>query len=367
MKRTIKCKMLPTPIMEQHLNSTLKEFADCCNDVLKIAIENKESNNIRIHHLCYKSMRSKYKLSANLVVRAMRRVSASMVRFKRKGGKPKQFKPTSIDYDARIFAYRPKDESISITTTNGRIHVPLILGGYQKQALNGKTPTAATIVKKSKTWFAHIVIDELPETNDGTNILGVDLGINNIASCSTGKLIDGKTRKKFKESRNKIRASIQSKGTKGAKKLLKRLSGYENRRIRWENHNISKQIIQESLDNNCGTIRMEKLTNIRKRTKVFNKHLNRMISGWSFGELQNFIEYKANRKGIKVEYVNPAYTSQTCNSCGTIGIRDGEEFTCNRCGILHADINAAKNIAKITSGDASKPSRINSCVNILHN
>lgn len=353
MKKTIKCKMLPTPTMEQHLNSTLKEFSNCCNAVLQIAVQNKESNNIKIHHLCYKMMRSQFKLSSNLVVRAMRRVSASMVRFKRRGGVPKQFKPTSIDYDARIFAYRHKDESVSVTTTNGRIHVPLILGEYQRKALKDKTPTAATIVKDKKNWFINIVIDETTEASKGTNVLGIDLGINNIASCSTGKLISGKSRKEFKDSRNKIRSSLQSKGTKGSKKVLKRLSGYEKRRIKWDNHNISKQIVKEAIDNNCGTIRMEKLTNIRKRTKTFNKHLNRMVSNWSYGELQSFVEYKAIARGIKVEYVNPAYTSQTCSQCGKLGNRSSDEFTCTTCGISHADINAARNIA---SGGVCKPS-----------
>lgn len=359
MKRTIKCKMSPTQTMEQSLLDTLQEFAHCCNDVLSIAIEHKESNNIKLHHLCYKPMREKYKLSSNLVVRAMRRVSASMTRFKRHGGKPKQFKPSSIDYDARIFAYRPQDESVSVTTTNGRIHVPLILGDYQRQALKDKIPTAATIAKDTKHWFINIVIDENGGTSSGDGILGVDLGINNIASFSTGKAISGEKRQEFKNSRNRIRSSLQSKGTKGSKKVLKRLSGYENRRIKWENHNISKQIVQEAIDNQCGIIRMEKLTNIRNRTKTFNKHLNRMVSGWSFGELQTFVEYKSVRNGIRIEYVNPAYTSQTCNECGKIGNRSGEEFMCFTCGKSHADINAARNIA---SGGVCKPSRISDCV-----
>ncbi|WP_083781426.1 RNA-guided endonuclease TnpB family protein [Nitrosococcus watsonii] len=149
---------------------------------------------------------------------------------------------------------------------------------------------------------------------------------------------------------------MQSKGTRGARRVLKRLSGRESRHIRHENHLLSKALVDEAQMHQCGTIRLEKLTGIRARTKVRNKHLNRMVNGWSFGELQKFVEYKATRAGIKTEHVNPAYTSKTCSCCGKRGSRQQDVFRCATCGESHSDINAAANIA---GGGVCKPSRIN--------
>ena len=71
---------------------------------------------------------------------------------------------------------------------------------------------------------------------------------------------------------------------------------------------------------------MEWLKDIRDKTKAWNKHMNRMVAGWGFYQLQQFVEYKAASFGISVEYMNPAYTSQTCHQCLKLGSRNGEHL-----------------------------------------
>jgi putative transposase len=354
--RTICCKLLTTPTIAEALSETSYFFANACNFVLKKAIEEKTNNAIKLHQFCYKEVRSLFSLSANLAVRAIRRVVACMTKLKGKRKKPKKFQPKSIDYDARIFSYRKIDETVSLTTTKGRIRIPLLLGEHQRQALKGKNPTSATVINKGGVWYIHIVVEFEAESHSGNGIMGVDLGINNIATSSTGLQIDGKVRQNFKKSRMKVRASLQSKGTKGSKKILKKLSGYENRRIKHENHILSKQIVEEAKRHNCGTIRMEQLKEIRSNTKTWNKHLNRMVAGWSFYQLQQFVTYKASAFGISIEFVSPAYTSQTCHHCLKLGSRKGEHFNCLTCGSQNADVNASHMIA--LGGVACKPARI---------
>jgi len=345
-KRTIRCQMAPTPIMTTSLQVTCETFAAACNAILAIAVEQNVSNNVKLHHLVYAQIRANFGLSANLAVRAIRRVSAAMHAAKRRKRTPKQFRPTSIDYDARIFDYREADETVSLTTISGRLHIPLVLGNYQRDALRGKRPTAATVVKHGRGWDLHIVVeDEDGPAREGPP-MGVDVGIRNTATTSHGTFHEGQTRQAFKAERRKVRASLQSHGTPGAKRVLRRLSGYEARRTKHENHCLAKEIVTEAQRHGCGTIRMEQLTGIRDRTRIWNKHSNRMIGGWSFFQLQNFVEYKATRVGIGFERIDPKYTSKACSRCGALGIRHQDTFRCTACGfVAHADWNGALNIA----------------------
>jgi transposase len=168
---------------------------------------------------------------------------------------------------------------VSLTTMSGRLHVPLVLGVYQRDALRGKRPTAATVVRRGNRWDIHIVVEDADEEPRQGPPMGVDLGLRNTAYTSHGTPHEGHTRQQFKTLRRRVRASLQSKGTRGAKRLLKRLSGYEFRRIRWENHNISKRLVEEALARGDGVTVFERLTHIRERTKVYNPHLNRMVAG----------------------------------------------------------------------------------------
>jgi putative transposase len=355
--RTVCCKLVTTPPLAEALKETSERFAHACNYVLKAAIAEETSNAIKLHKLCYTKVRELFGLSANLAIRSIRRVVACMTKLKGKRKIPKQFKPKSIDYDARIFSYRETNESVSLTTTKGRMSIPMLLGEHQRKALIGQIPTSATVINKGGVWYIHIVVEVKEELSGGNGIMGIDLGLNNIATTSTGLRIEGKDRRDFKKKRAKVRASLQSKGSRSAKKVLKKLSGYEHIRIKHENHVLSRQLVEEAKRHNCGVIRMEQLKDIRSKTKTWNKHLNRMVAGWSFYQLQQFVQYKASVVGISVEFVNPAYTSQTCRHCLKLGSRNGERFYCLTCGEEHADVNASHVIA--LGGAACKPARIN--------
>lgn len=99
---------------------------------------------------------------------------------------------------------------------------------------------------------------------------------------------------------------------------------------------------------------MENLKGFGKNTEgdVEQRH-KRLLGRWSYFELQKNIEYKAQMAGIKVNYVNPSYTSQTCHICGKLGDRTERDiFICTNpeCSCYDkpqdADMNAAINIAK---------------------
>ena len=76
----------------------------------------------------------------------------------------------------------------------------------------------------------------------------------------------------------------------------------------------------------------------------FPKSVKRKLSRWIKGYIRKRLEYKCSLNNIKCTYINPAYTSQICNICGSFGKRNSDLFKCSDCGETHADLNAAINI-----------------------
>ena len=163
-----------------------------------------------------------------------------------------------------------------------------------------------------------------------------------VYTTSDCKFFNSHKVKQIKRKFKFIRAKLQAKGTRSAKRLLKKLSGRETGYMAWVNHNISKDIVSNF---NGNKIVMENLKGIRKQRR--GKRLNYWISNWSFYQLQKFIQYKAEREGIEVVRVKPNYTSQICHRCGQIGSRSSGCFSCCHCGLsnFNADLNAGRNLA----------------------
>lgn len=192
-------------------------------------------------------------------------------------------------------------------------------------------------------------------------ILGVDLGIKIPAYvCLNDKEYIGKgigsiddllkVRKQFNCRKERLQRQLSlTKGGHGRKDKLKALDSFtekEKNYVKTYNHLVSKQIIDFAKKNNAGQINMEflALADSEKET------ITSTVRWWSYYQLQTMIEYKAEREGIIVKYIDPYRTSQTCSKCGhwEEGQRNNQaEFKCKSCGHdENADRNAARNIAK---------------------
>ncbi len=123
---TIICRLQPTPEQTQKIEATLSAFANACN-FINTNVDPKLVNNVRVQTLIYHQVRSQFDLSANLTVRAIARVCANRKTAKLKNKPVKEFGPTSADYDARIFAFREKDWSVSLAV--GSISI-MVVGNY---------------------------------------------------------------------------------------------------------------------------------------------------------------------------------------------------------------------------------------------
>lgn len=341
--KTVSCKLAPSLEQTQALGMTLETFANACNYILTVVRENRTTNKVKLQHLCYYEVKRRFGLTANLVIRAIARVAEGA---KRKPHKVRVFRPTSVSYDQRIFSYIPERETVSLSTVRGRLKIPLVLGNYQRHLLEDQKPRAAILIyrrsKRQRGYYINIVLSIPVPMPEGSHPVGVDLGINNLATCSNGLRFNGKQAIHIRRHYTELRSSLQAKGTKGAGKLLERLSGKERRTIRLINHTISRRIVDACQPGDV--LVLEDLKHIRERTRV-RKGQRYVHQSWPFAQLQGFLEYKALERGIPVAHVAPAYTSQTCSRCGQLGHREGPLFSCP-CGYRnHADFNASYNLS----------------------
>ena len=195
-----------------------------------------------------------------------------------------------------------------------------------------------------------MVIVDLPEDPkfEPREILGIDLGVVNIATTSEGQQFSGKQCTEIRKKQSTIKAKLQSVQTWNAKKHLKEISGRERRFKRDVNHCISKSIVALAKDTLSG-IALENLTGIRERVTGY-RELRASIGKWAFFEITSFIQYKAQILGVPVYFVDPRNTSKQCSKCGFIdkdNRKTQSEFFCLQCGHKeNADVNAAKNIAQ---------------------
>jgi IS605 OrfB family transposase len=179
----------------------------------------------------------------------------------------------------------------------------------------------------------------------------VDFGIVSLAVDSDGATYSGADVERVRDRLARRKRGLQKRGTKAAKRRLRKLAGKEARFRKHTNHCISKVIVQTAERTERG-IALEDLTGIRGRVTARRSQRSRLHS-WSFNQLRGFVAYKARRAGVPLAAVDPRYTSQTCSCCGAIDRKnrpDQATFLCISCGHSEvADINAARNIRALAA------------------
>lgn len=239
---------------------------------------------------------------------------------------------------------------VLINGKSKRIFIRTSMSDKQKEIFaNAKLGTMRIVYKGNKI-VAQIVheVAEPGYTDDG-NVMGVDLGIKcpAVSYISDGSVKfygNGRKNKYMRRQYKYLRRKLQK-----AKRIdaIERINNKEQRIMKDIDHKISHDIIETAVAHNIKVIKLERLANIRSTTRTSRKN-NHSLHTWSFYRLAQFIEYKAKLAGIKVEYVNPAYTSQKCPVCGSIHHADDRNYLCS-CGFhTHRDVLGAMNICNST-------------------
>ena len=353
MKLIAQLKLLPTPEQADTLKRTLETANDACNFVSREAWKAKTFRQYDLHQLCYKPLRERFPLTAQLAVRVIAKV-ADAYKLDRKTRRT--FRESgSIAYDDRILSWRLTDSTVSIWTVNGRQRIPFVCGERQRKLMASRQGESDISLVNGTFYLAATCNAEEPERIDVQGVLGVDLGVVNIAVDSDGDVHSASHINHVRFRHRRLRAKLQAKGTRRAKRKLKQLSGKEQRFAKDTNHRVSKQLVTKAKDTHRA-IALEDLGGIRERVTV-RRQQRATLHSWAFFQLRTFVEYKARLAGVPVLPVDPRNTSRTCPECGHVdkaNRKSQSHFSCVVCGHSgQADHIAAVNISR--RADVNRP------------
>jgi len=194
-----------------------------------------------------------------------------------------------------------------------------------------KLKKSIRIRRKGSDLFGDLFFEKAaPEPKEEGEMIGLDCGYKKLAVLSTGQMVGEELVQKIEK------ISRKKQGSKAFYRALKERDEYINREVKKIKLSDLKGIV------------VENLKGIKKRTKekVARKVMNK-LQRWTYPYFLRRLEQACEVVGVQCHKVNPAYTSQKCNRCGSIHKenRKGEVFKCMECGYTSdADYNASLNI-----------------------
>lgn len=192
-------------------------------------------------------------------------------------------------------------------------------------------------------WYVNIQVElPEPEPRNSGDAVGIDLGLKDLATLSTGEKI---VAPRIYRAEEKRLALFQSRGQKTRARALS--AKIANRRKHFL-HVVSSRIARSHKQIYVGDVNARKLKQTNMAKSVSD-------AGWTM--FRNMLSYKAIALGGKCEVVSERWTTQACSCCGSldsstkpkgIGGRAIRHWVCDSCGASHdRDINAAINILRV--------------------
>ena len=349
--KTIKLRLYTTPEQTAMFKYMSEQYRQACNFVSQYIFDNDfELNSSKLNKVLYREVRAKFTLKSQLAQSTFRTTTARYkttqtqlaqkpYRYKDENGeyqqitktlewllKPVLFRRPQCDLVRdRDYSFIENATILSINTLDKRAKVRFA-GDFWAEYLDGSWSLGtAKLLNLKGIWYLHIPVTKAVEEFNKKNIshvVGIDRGLRflTVTYDEQGKT-EFKRGKQILRKRHKflkIRQQLQSKGTKSAKRALKRLSGRENRWMCDVNHCLSKTLVEKYGSNTLFVL--ENLTGISfeesnlKRGSKFNNDLR----FWAFYQLEQFLAYKSHEVCSEVLKVSARYTSQRCLKCGSI-------------------------------------------------
>ncbi len=347
-------KLTPSPAQAVSLKETSRLFTEAFNQFVRLGWDAGVSNATKLHYLAYYAVRESLPtLNSNLINTARAKAaeaikSAFALRVQgRTVGRPMSG-ACPPRYNLHTYKVDWESQTVRMSLVGERQTIRFAVPAYCAHYAGYPVDTA-DLINRDGVWWLHVVVTvPAPVVEPTDEVIGVDLGLAQPAVTSNNRFLGKRVWKDVEGRLFFLKRKLQRKGTKSAKRHLRKVRGKQARFRRDCDHVLAKQIVQAAEPG--ATIVLENLTDIRKRSKI-RKHTktSRRVHSWSFAQVKGFVEYKAEERGCTVVAVDPRHTSQTCSCCGHVARnnrRSRGRFVCRVCGFeLHADLNAARNIA----------------------
>lgn len=382
------------------LEKLTSQYADACTYVSQYVFDHGFILNfMTLQDALYHDVRDKYGLKSQFAISVMKTVTAryktlkellyqNPYRYKDENDKWQTIPKTLEWLQHPIVFHRPQADLVrgrdysfvkvngqtmlSLNTLDKRIRASFEMPDAFDKYFDGSWKFGGgKIVSLKGNWYFHISMtkSDVPEfSNDAVqHVVGIDRGLRFLATTydEAGKatFYDGKPIMAKRDTFQKTRSELQSKGTKSAKRALKRISGRENRWMTDINHQVSKTLVQKYGADTLFVI--EDLAGVSfcdENLGNRNTDGHRELRSWAFYQFEQFLTYKAHAVGSEVLKVKPDYTSQRCPKCGRIHKENRNhalhEYVCDCCGYRSNDDRiGAMNIQLLgtmyISGDAN--------------
>ena len=264
-------------------------------------------------------------------------------------------------------SFRVNGPQVKVTDTG--IQFPKI--GKVKLSQKDYIPTdskilSATISQRADRWFVSVLIEQpdlelIIAKNDR---VGIDLGIKNLVTLSTGEVFVNPKALKSNLKRLKKRQKQASKKQKGSKNREK--ANLKLARLYYTISNIRKDCLHKITSKIVAENQVIVLEDLKVKNMMKNHKLAQAISDVGFYEFRRQIEYKAKWHGRTVVVADTFYaSSKLCCACGwkneKLTLQD-RIFECTMCYMkIDRDLNAALNLAKYNLLNSGSSSRIKAC------
>lgn len=262
------------------MRQTLERANTACNAISEIAWKNETFKQYNLHKLAYSQIREQLDLSAQIVVRAIAKVSNA---YKLDNKTFRKFKPLgAFPFDDRILTWRTDKQFVTIWTMGGRQKISYVCGERQKRLLESRQGESDLVYHKGKYFLLAVCDVQEPTTQEVKDALGVDFGIVNLATDSDGQTYSGEKIEAHRKRHAERRKALQQVGTRSAHRKLKKIGSKQRRYQSHQNHIISKRLVRAAQRTNRA-MAIEELTGIAQRTRVKRTQRARHAN-WAFSQ-----------------------------------------------------------------------------------